>query len=284
MHWEAKAPMPWAMSTKLRQEAKRLLPGRLVAWIRAEHWWRMSRAARLQTGLPDFCRKVASRCGLKVRNGPFAGMEFPYECLEAGCNVSALLGSYEAEIHPWLRGLRPNVYQRILDIGAAEGYYAVGMALLTGTRVDAFDPAFSARRLCRSMARLNHVSHLVVVRSWCAPQTLLQLRGLRCFVLSDCEGYEAALFSEGAVEALSNSDLVVELHDGAASPGTMRELLAGRFKRTHRVQVVQFRPRNLSDFPEPALAEVLGADDAVRAISEEGRPASQEWLIATPIQ
>jgi protein-L-isoaspartate O-methyltransferase len=32
------------------------------------------------------------------------------------------------ELHPWLEKLRPNQYERIVDIGASEGYYAVGMA------------------------------------------------------------------------------------------------------------------------------------------------------------
>jgi hypothetical protein len=270
------------MKAKLRQRIKRWLPSRLVAWISAERWWRLGRAIRVQSGLPDFCRRIASSCGLKVRNGPFAGMAVPRECLEAGCNTSALLGTYEAEIHPWLHRLRPNAYQRILDIGAAEGYYAVGMAMLTRSRVDAFDPAFTARRLCRSMARLNSVSHLVLVHSWCTPETLLQLRGLRCFILCDCEGYEVSLFAGGVIDALANSDLIIELHDGPAGPGATRDLLTARFNKTHKIQVVRFRPRNLADFPEPALAESLGAD-AIRAISEEGRPLDQEWMFATPI-
>jgi hypothetical protein len=224
---------------------------------------------------------MISRYGTGVRIGPFAGLILPEKCVLACCNTAALVGTYEAEIQPWLHKLRPYAYQRILDIGAAEGYYAVGMAVRTGCLVDAFDPAFAARRLCRSMAKLNGVSRLVRVHSWCSQKTLLQLDGLRCFILSDCEGYEVPLFSEEVIRALANSDLIIELHDGDRPAGATRKLLEARFGSTHDVQVVRFQPRSLSQFPESALEDTLGRD-AIRAISEEGRSPDQEWLIATP--
>jgi hypothetical protein len=153
------------------------------------------------------------------------------------------------------------------------------MALRTGSHVDAFDTASIARHLSRSTAKLNGVSHLVRIHSFCSRRTLLQLAGLRCFIISDCEGYEASLFSEDVISALANSDLIIELHDGSAPAGTTRELLRERFRSTHGVQIVHFRPRDLSDFPDPSLAEMLG-EDAIRVVEEEGRSGDQEWLVA----
>ena len=89
------------------------------------------------------------------------------------------------------------------------------------------------------------------------------------FILSDCEGYETSLFSADVIGALSRSDLIIELHDGLAPAGTTRQLLREQFGTTHRVQVVQFRPRDYIEFSGPVLAAMLGAD-AIRVISEEG--------------
>ena len=267
------------MNSNLKQKIKAVVPTRLLAPLSAGRWWRQLWNSYEQSGHHDLCRRLMSRHGLTVRHGPFAGLRLPPACLLASGNTGALLGTYEMELHAWFTGLRANTFQRILDIGAAEGYYAVGMALRTGTRVDAFDPSSKARRLCRLMAKANGISQLVRTHSWCSERTLRQLEGLRAFILSDCEGFEVSLFSERVVNALANSDLIIELHDHGAPPGTTRRTLEDRFKSTHNVQVVRFKPRDLSNFPVPLLANELGGD-ALRAISEEGRTPNQEWLIA----
>lgn len=270
------------MPGRLKRSIKKILPSRIAARIGANRWWKFLWRACEGNGLHEVGRKLIAINGEVVRWGPFARLKLPPEAILASGNCAALVGTYEMELHPWIERIVPNMYERLIDIGSAEGYYAIGMALRTGSRVDAYDPAALARRLCLSVARMNGVSHLVRVHSFCSRRTLRKLAGLRCFILSDCEGYEASLFSEDVIGALIRSDLVIELHDGAAPAGTTRELLRARFKATHRVQVVQFRPRNLSDFPNPALAERL-ASDAMRAIREEGRIPEQEWLVATAL-
>jgi ribosomal protein L11 methylase PrmA len=122
------------------------------------------------------------------------------------------------ELHPWFYEMEPHKYDRIIDIGAAEGYYAVGMALRTGSKVDAYEAAPVARRICRSIAKLNALTDQVRVHSYCSQKDLLKLDGLRCFVLSDCEGFEVSLFSEDVIRALACSDLIVELHDQGKAP------------------------------------------------------------------
>lgn len=268
-----------SMIGKLKRSLKKVLPARVVARISADRWWKFLWKAGEGSGLHKICRKLISANGVVVRWGPFAGLKLPPRAILASSNCAALVGTYEMELHPWLESLGPGKYDRLLDIGSAEGYYAIGMALRTESQVDAFDTASVARGLCRETATLNDVSHLVRVHSFCSRRVLLGLAGLRCFILSDCEGYETRLFSEEVIDALSRSDFVIELHDGAAPAGTTRELLKTRFRATHHVEVVNFRPRDLSSFPDPALAEMLGAD-AIRAISEEGRLPDQEWLVA----
>jgi hypothetical protein len=270
------------MIDQIKRGIKRALPFRIRTSISANRWWRFLAKSSKRTGLHDVCIKLIAKNGEVVRWGPFAGMKLQPEAILASANCAALVGTYEMELHPWLQQLVPGKYERLLDIGSAEGYYAVGMALRTGSAVDAFDAASIARRLCHATAKLNAVSHLVRVHTFCTPQMLLQLAGLRCFIISDCEGFEATLFSENVISALARSDFMIELHDGSAPAGTMRDLLKNRFSTTHDVQVVKFQPRDLADFPDPVLAKMLG-NDAIRVVREEGRSSDQEWLVATAL-
>ena len=270
------------MNADLKRRIKRLLPLRTLTLIQAIRWWRFVERYSEQRGMRDVCQRVIASCGTTVLSGPFKGLKLTEGGLLALCNTAELMGTYELELHPWLTQLHSGRFERIIDIGAAEGYYAVGMALRTGVRVDAYDTAPKARRLCCAMAKLNGVSGLVRTHSFCSQSALLRLRGQRCFILSDCEGFEVSLFSEDVIRALDHCNLIIELHDGTAAPGTTRATLEPRFASTHKIEVVKFQERNLLGFPELACLQHLG-EDAHRVISEE-RQGNQEWLIATPLK
>lgn len=78
---------------------------------------------------------------------------------------------------------------RSSTLGAAEGYYAVGLALKSpASTVYAFEIDHRARRLCRKMARANAVSNLVV-DSACDATRLASIPS-RTFIVCDCEGAE----------------------------------------------------------------------------------------------
>jgi hypothetical protein len=267
----------------LKTTAKTLLPKRVLVAIASRRWWNSNRQFLVEHGLLDVCQRFVSRYGTTVLHGPFKGLKYPEECALTRYSTLNLLGSYEMELHPWLSELKPNQYERLVDIGASEGYYAVGMALRTGTPVDAYETESRSRCFCREMARLNGVSHLVSVRSWCNRKALRRLAGRRCLVISDCEGYEVMLFTRDVVQALRKSDIIIELHEGNNRSSLFptdaaRSVLESRFAGTHELKIVTFGSRDCSMFPEVGF---LGAD-AMKAISEEGRGANQEWLIATP--
>ena len=75
-------------------------------------------------------RRVFERLGrpTTVLNGPFRGMKY---LSRAYCSavLPKLLGTYECELIPAIDRLARSDADRIVDIGAAEGYYAVGLAL-----------------------------------------------------------------------------------------------------------------------------------------------------------
>lgn len=148
--------------------------------------------------------------GLTVRHGPFAGMKYPKAMSTGSLLYPKLLGSYEREVQHLFS--RDN-YSAIVDIGCAEGYYAVGLGLRNPkAKIYAFDTNPDALDLCAAMAALNGVS--VSTARFCNAETLLGLDlGPHALIVSDCEGYEVDLFNENVLALLWPHDLFIELHD-----------------------------------------------------------------------
>ena len=142
-------------------------------------------------------------------------------------------------------------YERVIDIGSAEGYYAVGFALKGRSPVVTFEADPRELELCQEMARVNNVEDRLTARGLCTPEGLRALTaGLRCFVLSDCEGYETELFDQPTVEALRRSEVLIEIHLDAYQP------LFERFSKTHIVETFVAADRSGSQYPElPAWVE-----------------------------
>jgi hypothetical protein len=267
------------MKSELKNLLKRILPDRALASISSRRWWNHLQAANRRAGRVEICRRLIDRCGTRVIDGPFKGLDYPYDVLLSHCSTPHLLGTYEVELHQWIEVLLRNSYEKVVDIGAGEGYYAVGFAMRMRTTVDAYETGAPVRRSCRRIVALNGVSTFVRLYSWCSAERLSALREQRCLVLSDCEGWERKLFTPEVAKALARSDLIIELHDNSLPKGTTRSLLEDRLQATHTLTFVKSVQRELSDFPQLAFLRFLGEHDAREAISE-GRPLDQEWMIA----
>jgi hypothetical protein len=221
-------------------------------------------------GMLELAKRFADSNGSAVLHGPFAGMKYPAASVSSRHSVPRLLGSYESELHEVIQTALDCKYDRVIDIGSAEGYYAVGFALRGQSPVVTFETDPRELALCDQMARLNCVERRVTGRDLCNPEALRALtKEMRCFVLSDCEGYEKDLFDDPTVESLRRSDVLIEIHMDAYEP------LLVRFSKTHRVETLVACDRSASEYSELSC---LG-NDADRAICEY-RPAGQRWLFA----
>jgi tRNA G46 methylase TrmB len=106
-------------------------------------------------------------------------------------HLPKLLGTYERELNHYIEGACALNFPLIVDIGAAEGYYAVGMALRNPkARMIAFEMDTKARAALAEKLRLNHVGNRVEIRGKCEPEDLERaLMGeSRPFVICDAEG------------------------------------------------------------------------------------------------
>jgi predicted O-methyltransferase YrrM len=248
-----------------------------IAYADTRHRLRWRRAA-----VARITRRFVSHHGLTVQAGPFAGMRFPDFAVGRGeLVVPQLLGAYELELRPAIESVIQAAPATVVDIGASDGYYAVGLARAcpAGT-VYAYEMNFFPARVCRALAEHNGVADRVLLRGECKVEDLQQLAPAGAtFVLSDCEGAERELMDPEAVPWLRESMLVVELHDFAA-PG-IEETIRARFEPSHDIEVVRSRRRYVADWP--ALAEVPKVDYMDRELGvSEFRPVPIAWAVMSP--
>ncbi len=221
---------------------------------------------------------VLQQHGTRVWQGPLAGLDFLPQSAE-GCHIAKLLGCYEQPLQPHVQAAMAAGYHTILNIGCAEGYYAVGMARqMPRTRVLAFDLNPVAQQTCVALAAKNGVADRVQVGALFQPQDFAihaAAADKRVLVFCDIEGAERDLLDPVAAPALAGMDIIVESHE-CLVPGITVELQR-RFAATHDVVVVHDDgQRQLHDPPEwfRGLAHL----DQLLAVWE-WRSGATPWLV-----
>jgi hypothetical protein len=217
-------------------------------------------------GLIESTKRYIERNGTIVRHGPFSGMIYPVESALNRHSIPKLLGTYESELHEVLSLVARRRYDCVIDIGSAEGYYAVGMALLTRRPVFAYDPEPAEKNLCGRMAELTGVGNLVSLHDMFTASDLPLFAQRQALVISDCEGFEAELFTPETMGLMSNWDIIVELH------GTGRDNLP-KMNWPHATRVIGSQPRT----GMPPFQEIAGIAPA-EALLSEYRGEKQFWL------
>jgi hypothetical protein len=215
-----------------------------------------------------------------VMGGPFHGMVYARHSADKAL-LPRLLGTYECELHAAVEDLCTRRPDRIAIAGAAEGYYAVGLARrLPAATVFAYDGLRWARHLLGQMAARNHLADRVRIGGLVTPAELERVLqpAARPALVSDVEGYEITLVDPVAVPALRRATILLELHENFV-PGVTAEMYR-RFQATHAIAKIDDRPRTLSDLPAGIS---LPASEALWAMNEaQFRGVRQSWLYLTP--
>jgi len=174
--------------------------------------------------------------GAVVATGPMAGLDFPARSNE-GRHIAKWLGCYEQPLASHIEAAIGSGYTTFLNIGCADGYYAVGMARrMPGTHVFAFDIDPAVRAVCADMAARNGVSERVTIGALFELKDFASYAGKRTLVLCDIEGAEKELLDPAKASALVGMDVIVESHE-CLSPG-ITQILVERFEATHEITLV----------------------------------------------
>jgi hypothetical protein len=231
-------------------------------------------------------RKIFAKCGGIVQYGPFAGMQWldnpRWGRSEQGVMI---LGLYEQEVLENLAEA-PARFRVFVDVGAADGYYAVG--LLHSGRVDrsvAFESIPECRVAISRLAAKNGVSDKITILGTASDRFVDSLRTHKInshetMFLIDIEGAEFKVLTEEVFAFLKDSMIIVETHAHIyADPQGEMERLVKRASLTHRVTTWYPGARNPWTIKE--LEEFTEIDRWI--LCSEGRVEVQQWLRFDPL-
>jgi len=199
--------------------------------------------------------------------------------------IPKLLGIYERELADPVEEtcfMKPSV---IVDIGAAEGYYAVGFACrLPQSHVIAFEMESSGRQLLAEMAMLNGVAERLTIRGKCEDADIIEIAAHHpdAVYVIDVEGHEEDLLGPLLVPALHKASILVEAHEFIHSGITDR--LVNRFQYSHDIRVFWQEPRSHGDYPWRTLYTRLVPKTYLDWAVSEWRPIRMNWLWMKPKQ
>jgi predicted O-methyltransferase YrrM len=227
-----------------------------------------------ERGLDRLASEFVKKHGAKVQAGPFAGMTY-VDRASSSMFLPKLIGSYEAELHSIIEGIIARPYRTIVDVGCAEGYYAIGLARqIPGVMVYAYDIDDAARDQCRQFAALNELSDRVQVYGRCDPAELERRLQPPSLLICDCEGYEYVLLDPQAAPKLRQTDILVEFHEGQRRGVT--QAIRDRFSGTHEFQMIDQQTREPAKYP---ILRALPVSDQVLAVDEmRGSPQQWAWM------
>ncbi len=185
-----------------------------VAGCRPDH---DSTAALVRSLRRTAATNIQHRLGPCVVSGPFQGLRLSdpdgWNAPDLG---ALLLGCYEEQLHPAVEQIVSAQPDVVVNIGCAEGYYAVGIARrCVGTHVFGVDTDEQARQRLERSAEINDVGDRVEFRSSLPLVDFDEIldRAIRPAVVVDCEGAEIHYVDPTLVPSLARAMLLVELHE-----------------------------------------------------------------------
>ncbi|MBS0333057.1 MAG: methyltransferase, partial [Proteobacteria bacterium] len=234
----------------------------------------LRRVARWRSRL--LANTCIARQGTVISAGLFAGMDYLPEAAE-GALIPRLLGVYEAELHGYLRAFAQAGIDCVIDVGCAEGYYAVGLArFMPQVTVYAYDINPKAREACRELAAKNGVAERVIVGGEFPPDGFEAFAGRRVLVMVDAEGAEIEILQPALSPALACMNIIVETHD-LYRPGALATMVE-RFSPTHQIVRVD---QQAKAFALPGWLQAMNHLDQLIAVWE-WRAQPTPWLVMRP--
>ncbi len=228
----------------------------------------------------ELTEQVVLAVGYVVQAGPFKGMKLPESSSwGSGDMLPKILGTYEQELHVSIETCLSRNPEVIVNIGCAEGYYAVGLARRLASigehhvMVYAYDNDPKALMACEQAAQLNTANKVQIGGGGTLKIDMRDVRDKKSLYVIDCEGAELDYVENPA--NFKNADLIIECHEFTSTP--VRQTLVDRLSATHDITVIQEGPR------DPSLIPLLGNLTSLeRFIAvQEFRPGPvMEWLVA----
>lgn len=234
------------------------------------------RLERVSTEIYEICNGV-------VKYGPFQGLKLEQNVWWGRSDLgSQLLGLYEKEILDFFDDIKPGKFRSFVDIGAADGYYAVG-ALRTGKflRSVCYEVSSEGQSAIKRNWKNNGAPGELVVRGEAHSETLLDDQVSfkeKSLVLIDIEGGEFDVLTHEVLRHLSACEIIVEIHNWVPDFRARYSALLRRMALIFDVTIIERVERPTVNIPE---LRSFTDDNRLLATSER-RPCLMRFLSLRP--
>ena len=232
------------------------------------------RSLRVSLEAFDVCKGV-------VRYGPFTGMHLNRSTWWGAEDLgSQCFGLYEKELLDLIDSR--DEWGAFVDIGAADGYYAVGMLVAGKTdRVICFEASEQGQRAIVDNWELNGAINRLEVYGVADEASLhSKLVNLpkNTLVIVDIEGFEFDLLTDSVLKILSECEIILELHNWVDNFEDKYCALLKRLFTFFDIRVIERDDRPTANFSE--LRDFT--DDNRMLLVSERRPCLMRFLHMTP--
>ena len=227
-------------------------------------------------------QRISSSVNHEVQYGSFKFLKLSNLRWGSHDKAAMLLGAYEYEVLVEIEKASINA-DVFVDIGAADGYFAIG-AVFSGLyeKSICFEISSDGRESIAINAIENNVLDKVEIIGEATTDSLLEVLvnndPKRLFLLCDIEGGEFDLFTPEILKALSESTILVEIHD-------FSDEYRKSFQRLKEDALQHFQIREVvQESRNPNVSVIASAlhDDDKWLLMSEGRPRAMTWLLLSP--
>lgn len=218
-----------------------------------------------------------------VKYGPFTGLKLDRNTWWGKLDLaSQCLGLYEKEIIDVIGKIKPGDYDCFIDIGAADGYYAIGM-LISGkfNKTTCFEITAEGREVIANNWEKNGSPGELNIFGEATAQSLAALPAKNtenAFVLVDIEGFEFDFLTAETLSLLQSCTIVIEIHHWVDDFMARYKTLLCAASQFFTIEMLKPVERETLDLAE--LRDLT--DDNRLLITSERRPGVMRFLKLTP--
>lgn len=260
---------------KIKNLLREILPVNLFSFINFVWVKTGAHFFNVQGIVEKYTRQFIEKYPKEVQGGPFKNMQYVDKAV--GSNyLHKLIGSYESILHFHIESLRSKKFDTIIDIGAAEGYYLVGLGkMFPNSKLVGFEIEENGRKLITEMYEKNSLKNELILKGEANVNNVAPYISGKTLLICDCEGAELDILNPDIQKAFAWVEMaIIELHD-FIRPG-IKGVLINRFSDTHNIKLVPFKMANPHTFP--FLASISNESERYELLRERGWQ-EQEWMI-----
>lgn len=230
-------------------------------------------------------KEVYKMCDEKIKYGIFKDLLLIENSWWCQSDLGSMcLGLYEKEILDFISKYKKNYFENFIDIGAADGYYGIGMlhSLYVKNSI-CFELTENGRNSIYSNWETNgSPGELKIFGNIFEDfnEGINSINLSKSLILIDIEGAEFDFLTEKNLKILSKSIIVIEIHNWIENFMSKYENFLKIASKYFKINILKRKERNTLTFNELRSF----TDDNRLLLTSEGRPCLMRFLSLEPLR